>query len=127
MMPNELITLESLYTLVGMVAAITLVVSFGKFLLKVSDGKAKWLAWVTGLIVVGVVYANQGLLAVAGLTAVATVGLMWVLNSMLATLVAMKTYEDAIKPAKAFFTKTPDPQQPDMIEPHLLNHRHQDR
>ncbi len=126
-MPSELITLESLYTLVGMVTAITLVVSFFKLLLKVSDNKAKWLAWITGVLVVGVVYANQGFFAVSGLTAITTVGLMWILNSMLVTLVAMKAYEGAIKPAKAFYYRTPEPAQPDIDQPHLLSHRHQDR
>lgn len=124
MMPSELITLDFLYNLAGMAAAVILVVSFLKWGFGLAGRGAKLAAWVTALIVVGVVYLNQGMLADLTVTALATLALMWILNSILVTFVAMKTYEEAIEP----FTKRPqEPQDPDVTPPHLLDHRHQDR
>ncbi|MBV1734948.1 MAG: hypothetical protein Q8N20_04110 [Eubacteriales bacterium] len=98
-MPSELITLEYLYNLAGMAAAVILVVSFLKWGFELAGRGAKLAAWITALVVVAIVYLNQGMLVPgATVTALATLVLMWILNSILVTFVAMKAYEEVVEP-----------------------------
>lgn len=126
-MPSELITLEFLGSLAGLAVAVVLVVSFAKWLTGLTGRGAKLAAWVTALVLVGIVYANQGMFAVAGLTAVGTVVVMWLLNSMLVTWTAMKSYEDVVEPAARALHLKPTPAQPDTDPAAYLVRRTQHR
>lgn len=97
-MPSELITMEFLSNLAGLSAAVVLVVSFAKWIGRLTGRGAKVAAWLTSLVLVALLYANEGLFAVTGLTAVGTAVVMWLLNSILVTFVAMKGYEEVVEP-----------------------------
>jgi hypothetical protein len=98
-MPTELITLEYIYNLAGMSTAVILMVSFLKWIWGLTGRGSKLAAWITALVVVAVVYLNQGMLIPgATVTELVTLALMWILNSILVTFTAMKAYEEVVEP-----------------------------
>jgi len=100
-MPGELFTIDMLQDMAVMVMAVNVVVAFTKWLFNLGGVASKVAAWVTALIVVGLVYLNQGMTGIgaAGVN-IATVVVLWILNSMVVASVAMKAFEEIGKPVK---------------------------
>lgn len=108
------ITLDVLMGLGGQVAAVILVVGFLKLMFRLSARGAVLASWVAAMAILAVVYANQGLVTLdGGWVALATVALLWALNSMLVTWLAQKGYEQILEPLKHRLIGPPDePQGP---------------
>jgi len=100
-MPSELFTIEMLQDIAVMIVTVNVVVAFIKWLFGLDGTASKVAAWVAALIVVGLVYLNQGMID-GGSTGVniATVVVLWILNSMVVASVAMKAFEEIGKPLK---------------------------
>jgi len=92
-MPSEFFTLETLATLAGMVAAVTLIVQFTKGIIKqwFSDYAVRLYTLIVAMVIMGFVLYVQG-----DLTAEA-IGL-GVINSFLVAVTSMGTYEVVADP-----------------------------
>ncbi|MTI82571.1 MAG: hypothetical protein FH756_01470 [Firmicutes bacterium] len=96
---EQLFTLNMLKDLAGLVMAVIIVVAFLKLMFKFKGRAAKLSAWGAALVLLFLVYADQGRFDLAaGALVVATAVVIWLLNSMIITFLAMKSYEDVIEP-----------------------------
>ena len=93
-MPSEFVTAEYLWTFAGMILVLSLIVQFSKSLVKqaFTDQVVRVYAFLWALVLVAVMYWNQGLFEAAGREVVTAVLLM-LINAIIVTLAAMGGYE----------------------------------
>lgn len=93
-MPNEFVTAEYLFTFAGMILVLSLIVQFTKSLVKktFTDQMVRVYAFLWALLLVGVMYWNQGQFDAAG-REIATTILLGLINAIIVTLAAMGGYE----------------------------------
>jgi len=93
-MPQELFTVSYLTTQAGMVAAVMILVFFAKWLLGIEGKTARIVAFICAMIVVAAAMLFRGEIP-PGLevAAIIQVVLLWALNTVFITLVAMGAYE----------------------------------
>lgn len=94
-MPANLFTIDYLATQAGMVAAVMLLVFFIKWLTGWDGNRVRYVAFVWALIVVLTVMVWQkAIILIWPFTSSLTMALIiWILNSMFVTLLAMGAYE----------------------------------
>jgi len=93
-LPTELFTINYLVTQAGMTAAVMLLVFFVKWIFNMDGPRVRVMAFVWALLIVSAVMMYQGAISLAlAPAALALALIMWLLNAMFITLVAMGAYE----------------------------------